>query len=480
MLRRIIYIILLLFLMADLSYSFIQHLNQTLDGDMAWNLIPADDVKPILESPLGFKAIRENITYANPNRFFCHWTYKEYLLSMPLLIQKFAEPIDSVYLACAISKILIQILLVLLIAWAITGSFDVLKLEFITAAFLVTPFFQTNGYRSYMGIIDPSTTYTFFYALPCAILLLYLMPFIRQYYFKKEIRNQSLIRVLLLPLAFVVCLSGPLNPGIVLVFSLLIFVPKLIKLYIKSDRKDFIQKVSDAISGIPKNYWYFLIPISILSFYSLFLGRYNSITIENQISLAKMYLKIPEGIYYQFTQKLGFPILFIVLTINTVIIYRKFKDVEGKKILKIFKWIGIFSLCYILLLPLGGYRTYRPYIMRYDTIMPITIGLIYIFGISTLFLLRRFSANNKIWYVPLIIGVLFIYTNSDEPDLHNNDCERSGLQEIANATEETVALEYDCTILAWEKYADPKLSYLNAQLLVLWRITDKEKYYFNK
>jgi hypothetical protein len=112
--------------------------------------------------------------------------------------------------------------------------------------------------------------------------------------------------------------------------------------------------------------------------------------------------------------------------------------------------------------------------------MPITISLVYIFGISTLFIIKKLSVNNKIWYIPLIIGILFIYTNSDGPDLHNNDCEKSGLQEIANAKEETVALKQDCTILAWEKYGDPKLSHLNAQLLVHWRITDKKKYYFNK
>jgi hypothetical protein len=193
-----------------------------------------------------------------------------------------------------------------------------------------------------------------------------------------------------------------------------------------------------------------------------------------------MYLKIPEGIYYQFTQKLGFPVLFIILAINTVIINIKFKDSDGKKILKIFKWIGIFSLCYILLLPLGGYRYYRPYILRYDTIMPITLSLIFIFGISTLFLINKMSKKYKMWYLPIIIGVIFIFTYSDEPKFDHNICERSALEEIGNTQETIVALKEDCSVVAWEKFNTPEESELNAQLLNIWGITKEKKLYFNR
>jgi hypothetical protein len=480
MIKRLIYFFLLLLLLADLGYSFMQHLSQTLDGDMAWNLIPANDVKPILENPFGLKAIKENITYANPNRFFCHWTFREYLLHTPLIIQKFAEPIESIYLACAISKTIIQILLIVLLAVAITGSTNIFKLDFMVAAILVTPLFQTNGYRSYMGIIDPSTTYTFFYALPSAILLLYLMPVIKQFYHEKKPIAPVFVKIVWIPLAFIVCLSGPLNPGIVLTFTLLIFLPRFINHFRSSSQKGFIRKVSETITMIPKNYWYFLVPVSLLSIYSLYLGRYNSITIASQIPLAKMYLKIPEGIYYQFTQKLGFPVLFLILAINTVIIYKKYRDTDGEKILKIFKWIGIFSLCYILLLPLGGYRDYRQYILRYDTIMPVTLSLIFVFGISTLFLLKKMSKTQKWWYIPIIIGVLFIYTNSDEPDFDNNTCEKKALKEIAESKETPVILRNDCTVLSWEKTDVPERSELNAQLLKHWGIIDKIKLYYNK
>ena len=375
MTKRIIYFILFLLLLTDLSYSFVQHLSQPLDGDMAWNIAPADDVKPILENPFGINVILKDKTYANPNRFFCHWSFREYFLSAPLFLQNFAKPIDSIYLSCAISKILIQIMLIILLAMAISGTNNILKMDFMLAAILVTPLFQINGYRTYMGIIDPSITYTFFYALPCALLILYFLPFIHQFYHKKKLSSQLFIKILWVPLAIIVCLSGPLNPGIVLVFSMLVILTNLRTNYLSSNQAGII----NAIKRIPKSYWFFLLPVSLLSFYSLFLGRYNSITIATQIPLSEMYLKLPEGIYNQFTQKLGFPVLFIILTLNTIIISRKFKTLEGKKTLSIFKWIGIFSLFYILLLPLGGYRAYRPNILRYDTIMPITLSLMFIF-----------------------------------------------------------------------------------------------------
>ena len=478
--KKTIYFLLLFFLLADIGFSFVQHLNQPLDGDMAWNLIPASDVKPIFESPLGINAIVNNQTYANPNRFFCHWIFKEYLISTPLFLQNFVDPIESVYLACAISKIIIQISLIVFLAMAISNTKNIFKIEFMIAAVLVAPLFQTNGYRSYMGIIDPSTTYTFFYAMPCALLLLYLLPFMRQFYYKKKPFAQIFIYILWIPLALIVCLSGPLNPGIVLVFSLLVFMNKIKNNFNNSGQNGFIKKISNAIIMIPINYWFYLLPICIFSLYSLFLGRYNSITLGSQIPLSEMYSRLPEGIYYPLTQKLGFPVLLIILTINSFLIKKRYRTPEGIKILSIFKWIGIFAFIYILLLPLGGYREYRYYILRYDTIMPITLSLIFVFGISTLFLIKNMSRQQRIWYLPIILIVLFIYTNADEARFENNKCEKVALKEISASKDAIVRLPNGCCVLAWNTITKPEDSELNSQLLKIWRITKEKKLYYNE
>ena len=175
--RRYLYYFLFLLLLADLTYSFLQHYSMPLDGDMAGGIVPAEDVNPVLKDPFGFSVITENAVYPNPNRFFAHWTYFTYFNQVPILLQRFVSPFDSIYLASAIAKILIQLLILTLLAFYLTGRQKIFNADFLIAAILIVPLFQTNGYRSYMGIIDPTITYTFFYALPCAIILLFYLPF---------------------------------------------------------------------------------------------------------------------------------------------------------------------------------------------------------------------------------------------------------------------------------------------------------------
>ncbi len=480
MIRKILYCILFLFLLTDVGYSFMQHLGQPLDGDMAGGIVPANDVKPVLNSPFGIDIILKNQIYPNPNRFFSHWIFKEYFNSIPLFLQKFAEPIDSIYLSCAIAKIIIQIVLIFLLAAAISGTKNLLKLDFMIATILVTPLFQANGYRGYMGIIDQSTTYTFFYALPFVLLLLYFAPFIQQFYHIKKPTGLFCTKILWFPLALIVCLSGPLNPGVVLIFSFLILLMNVKSGYFQSNQEGVFKRVASAITMISKSYWFYLLPICIFSLYSLYIGRYNSISIANQIPLNDLYSRLPKGIYYQFLQKLGFPVLFIILALNTFIINKYHKTLEGEKILNTFKWIGIFALIYILLLPLGGYRFYRPNVLRYDTIMPITLSLIFIFGISTLFLFKHMANRQKIWYTPIIVGVLFIFTNADKAEFDKNNCERIALKEIAESKDKIVRLDTDCNVLSWDKIPKPEGSELNAQLLNIWRVTNDKKLYYNR
>lgn len=477
MTRKLIYSILLLLLFTDIIYSFAQHVSQPLDGDLAWNIVPSNDVKPILESPLGTAVFERSKPYSNPNRFFCHWMIKTYFENVPLVLQNFVQPIDSVYLSCAFSKILIQLMIIFMLAMAITGSANFLRMDFIIAAVLIVPLFQTNGYRNYMGIIDSSPTYTFFYALPTALLLLYFLPFIFQFYHKRNLTFKFLINLLWIPFALVICLSGPLNTGIALIFSLLAFINKTQSNFIQSNHHGLTEKLVDSVLKIPKGYWFFLLPVSIFSLYSLFIGQYN--LNNTKISLPELYTRLPEGIYYQFTQKLGFPVLFLILTLNTILIIKYHKDLEGQKILALFKWIGIFSILYILLLPLGGYRDYRPNVLRYDTIIPITLSLFFMFGISTLHLLNKMTDARKRWYIPIIVGMLFIYTISDKAEFANNTCERISLKEISESNDKIVALKSDCTVMSWTKISKPEDSELNAQLLTIWRITNKKKLYIN-
>lgn len=478
MIKKILILLLITLLLADIGYSFLQHYHTPFDGDMAGGIVPAEDVKPILESPFGIKIFTEHTTYPNPNRFFCYWSFYKYFNNVPLFLQNFTSPINSAYLSCALAKTIIQVIIIFLLSLFISGG--IFKFDFLVAAIFITPLFQTNGYRSYMGIIDPSTTYTFFYALPTIFILIYFAPLFLKHFYGLELKRLKYIKYLWIPIALISSLSGPLNPGISLVVSLLIFTHYFTQNLSNTDNKNVFSRLKYVIQNIPKDYYYYLIPISVLPLYSLFLGRFNSIDLSNKMPLSVLYSRLPQGIYYSFTQKLGFPILFLILTINTLIIHYKFRTIEGKKILNTFKWIGFFALIYILLLPLGGYREYRPYVLRYDTIIPITLSLMFIFAKTTMFILSKFSNRNKYWYIPLVILVIFVFTNSDEPKFDKNSCERNAILQIASSTEPIVKIDDNCTVLSWAIIENPQESELKTKLLKIWRIIDDDKLFYQK
>jgi len=478
--NRIVYFFLLILFLTDLGFSFFQHFSQPLDGDMAWVIVPSNDVQQVLDNPLGLKAIFSNQNYIDPNRFFSHWIMREYFLTTPTFLQNFVSPIDSVYLACAIAKVIIQALLVFLLSYIISGTGNIFKLDFILSAVLVTPFFQINGFRSYMGIIDPATTYNFFYALPSALLLVYLMPLINHFYHKRKFPGSVVLRFIWILFSVVICLSGPLNPGIILILSLILVVCYLKRQLSKGKNRVSVNSLLPICKQFSSGYLFFLLPAILFSIYSLFLGRYNSLTLASQIHLGDMYLKIPQGLYNILTQKLGFPLLLMAVALNAIIIKKSFPVQHGNKILTALKYIGFFSIIYIMLLPLGGYRSYRADILRYDTIMPITLSLIFIFGASALFILKSMSRRQRLYYLPFIIGMLFIYTNADRLERYNNLCERNSLELIASSKNDTIRISNSCTVLSWEKITKPEDSDLNANWLQILNITKSKKLYYSE
>jgi hypothetical protein len=473
--KRIIYYFFFLLLLTDLSYSFVQHLSMPLDGDMAGGIVPAQDVKPVLHDPFGISVITENAIYPNPNRFFAHWTFFNYFNYVPLWLQHLVDPIDSVYLACAIAKIVIQILILTLLALYITGKQKILNTDFLLAALLIVPLFQTNGYRSYMGIIDPSITYTFFYALPCALLLLFYFPFFSDSIFGTALLKRKLVTTGLFALAIFIVFNGALNPGIILTITLLFGL----NYFLETDKNlPFNKKISQAIKLAPKTHLFFFSFIGILSLYAIYIGFNNSIFLGETTTISERYSRIPMGIFYMLTQKIGFPLLLIVIAINIFLLRRNRQEEAVKKLLGLFMWIGLFSLFFILLLPLGGYKEYRPNVLRYDTIMPITTGLIFIYGASAYQLIKLFKGQKRNSYLAVIIIFTFIFSNADKPELNKNDCEKSALTKISKSDNKVVFVDNDCTVLSWDKITDPKESALNGQLLNKWRITKDTKLYF--
>ena len=447
-----------------------------MDGDLCSHVLPSNDIKEILDDPFGVNTIINNNPHLNPNRSTAHWFFKEYFHKIPLLFQKIVSPIESLYYSSALAKITTHILLLYFLSFFILKARPKFNFELVIISLLLTPFFQAFGYHNYLGIIDTSITYTFFYAIPLMFLLFFYSFIYRTIISKQKAKltffSKTIVTLLVISLPF----SGAIIPPVILIVSGLI----AIYYYRVNETHPYnlsFKSIKNTLNNIPTNIKVILISISVLSLYSLFLGTYNAGYQSGNISIIDRYARLPTGIYYQFTQKLAFPALFLYIAINLVIIKKYYYTEKGRKIISSSKWILIFSLIYLILMPLGGFREYRENILRYDSIMPITIGLIYLYGASSFYLLKSIK-RKKTQYAVFLIAFFLIFTNADRSELNNSNNEKLALKEIQNSEKEIVVLKNNCSVLAWGTLYTPNESSTNADMMVKWNITSKRTLYY--
>ncbi|MBN1199335.1 MAG: hypothetical protein JXA23_08285 [Bacteroidales bacterium] len=469
-------------LIADICFSFIQHANMPVTGDLAEVAFPdkGSAYYHVLQDPVGLSVLIHDTLYANPNRYFSHLWTSAYMLHVPKMLQTVADPVESIYLACGVIKILIQAGLLLLFATYISNSFSITTLKWLTAAVLVTPLFQASGYNSYMGFIDQSITYNFFYSLPLMLLLLFFLPYYRAWYNQTIIRMSNTQLILWAGLTFILCFSGPLVPGILAIICPLILLGYLYREFRDNPAQPFGIRVKHAIISLNKPPFIILFLTILLSLYSLYIGSFNILNRAETLSLTDLYGKLSLGIFHQFTDKAGFPLAFLVIAINLILLARMPDSAEKRGIFTLTRWLLLFSILFILLLPLGGYRLYRPQILRYDTVMPITAGIVLLFGISSHYLIFAFQGIRRYLYVAIVGLILAVFTRADIPMFYENDCEEKCLYEIASATDTILILHHDCPVMEWGKISDYRMSAANARLLNYWGVTKRLTYYYQE
>ncbi|MEO8399063.1 MAG: hypothetical protein ABI550_04510 [Ignavibacteriaceae bacterium] len=479
MFKKSLWIILLLIIIIHVCYSFRQHLNIGLDGDMALLILPSEWYQKVFDDPFGMSVLLKNEIYAGPNRFFAHWIYSKYFKVLPGILQNVANPVDSVYIACAIAKTAVQVFIIMLLAFYISGKKNIFSMEFLLAAVLVCPFFITYQYYR-LGIIDQAITFVFFYALPLALLLLFFLPFFKFFFFGEDINTNFIYRIYMVSLAIIISLSGAIIPGVVLIICPAVLLYMWYSHFKEQSSLPFTRRIFSSLEKIPKEVLFYFILVSALSIYSLYIGRNNIENSTVEISLSDRYALLPKGFIYLFNDMTLLRPLLAVVVVNLIIIRIYFNKNQGKKILNFSKWIGICSLIYILLLPLGGYREYRPYIIRYDTLMPVTLSLILLFGLTANYLILNLSGKFKIIFSVVITIFLVAYFYEDKPTVGENRCQRNALFEISESKEDIVLLKSDCTVMSWVIVKNYKESELNAELLKLWGVTKEKKLFYQK
>ena len=485
--KIILYIALLMFVVFDLSNSFKQYCGATLDGDVAETVLPYPSIQKTFDDPTGVKTIINNDKHLGTNRFFTHFFMYETFRKVPALLQNFCNPIDSVYYTSAISKLMMQIALLLLLAIIVNGNFKLFSLKFLVVMAVILPFFQTNGWRLVReaGIIDPSITYSFSYALPSVFLLLYYIPLFFELLHNKRMKMNWILVILWTIFAIISCFSGALNPPSVLIINFILFCHLFIKNWKTTTSQSFFTKILDTVKKIDRRMYLFLIPIGILALYSTFLGTYIDAYSDIKPSLKELYLLLPKGIWNSFFNSISYSIMLFLLISNYLTLRLKYKNnEEPKKIIGLYKILIVFSVIYLLFLPFGGYRPYRPLLLRYDTILPITILSIITICYGILFIFKQLHTEKwthkfKIIYCSGIFLILLFFIYKDSFYCFN-ECEKASLYVIANSEEDVVILDNDCSVVGWLPIYNPEESKTYGELLYLWKITDKPKLYYNR
>jgi len=481
--RLLLKIILAIFITYSIGLSFKRYYYFSLDGDLPGIVLTVNSYKAVTQDPFGLNVIVHDSIYPATNRYFAHLSISAYFKSVPFWLQNFYKPIDSVYIACALAKTLIQLFLIYLIALFVTNKRKFWDLDVLLVASIIIPLFQTYGYYSWMAIIDNSVTYTFFYALSISLVLLFFLPFFNSALGRTSFNFSWLKTAILLILIIIISFDGPLNSPVILLICVSIILNYFVKNYRQLYTFPIFHRITGSIKRIPGS----LISLSgiaiVVGLYSFYVGRNNSENFWEAIPISERYSRLPTGFLNEYTLKLGPPLLIIAVVVNFWIISRLKPNEEARKIISLLKWFGVLSIIYMLLLPLGGYRSYRYNIIRFDTILPITLGLVFFYGYSTFYILKHLQKNYKMSiYVTILVIISCVYLNANEwGHIHkNNQCERDAIEKIAASEERVVFIDRDCSVVNWVKTTDVNDSKNKSALLLYWNILKEQKTYYQK
>ena len=455
-------IIFALLILADTAYTFRQHQMVPLDGDMPSLILPAPHYEAVLTEPFGWAAATGEATYASPNRFFVHWAMYHYFRAAPAAVSAMADPVTGVVWSAAFAKTSAHLLLLLLLAWlAGRGSGPT---QVLLGAVLILPLFQSAGpYNPVMGLIEPSPAYTFFYAWPSVLMLSWLALAAKAY--TGTCPRPFWETLALLALTLVLPFTGPLIPGVIVVGASV----GLGQIVVKKGRGWWTVDQPK----LPLSHWAMAALLSLLGLYSLFLGTLSTEQQES-VGLLARYEKLPFGLWKILTNKPGLPLLILGITLQFLLL-RRWPSARSRAWARTeVRYLLGFILLYILLLPLGGYRDYRPDIVRRDTLQPVLLILFYLWGKASLLLIR--TTGRRI--APLLPTMVLLvgFTVADWTKVGQPSCQERTLRTMSRSAQDTIRLSPDCRILTWPAIPDQDTR-LSSELLVLWGILGEGQHF---
>lgn len=466
------------FVVVDLGQAFLQYYHSPMDGDMVILALPAEYAGEIFSNPTGLKAVLTGEPMGAVGRFTAQYSLHLFYHHVPSWLQAFVSPIDSIYLATALFSLLCHILFLYLMGRMVTRRRNPLARENILVYAITTPLLAFYQYYIVQGLIDRSPTYTFYYIWPILIIMAVLIPIVHTIFYDEEKGFGWLGFILSLIVVIVWSQGGPLIPPLAIIWGLMLLGAMGYKyIYLRKFSGLNLQQKSHKV--------YFpaiiLIIMILASGWAYFLKKYNPEFISNDAlaPLADRFKLLLKGLWIILTIEKGFSLLLLVTGINLIIAH-KLVPQYWHRFKYFFFALAIFSLVYLAMLPFGGYRSYRPYIVRYDTLIPVTICLITVF-LHTTYTVLNTLASVRLSLFTGMIGILLLFNIYGDLGIqHLETCEKNALKEISASTSDTIFLNSNCNILSWEPITSPYTSHMINDMLRVWNITDRDKLFFSK
>lgn len=476
--KNLFRIAVVLYILADLAFVFYLQYHNVIDGDLVEIVLPTPLYQKVMQNPLGIDVVLHGAKYAGSNGFLGYWFINKYFHVVPAFFRLFTSPLNSLYMSCALATVLMKLLYTYVLAVMASGEYRPFSKKFLTAAVILVPVIQTGSYRWIMGIVDPMLISMFAYSRCNFLILLFFMPFFLAIFHGKAIKFGPVLYALLLLLGIYNGYNGPLaSPLVCMVYAMMLGAMWLSN-FRQNTGMPLVARAVRSVSQIPRPYFVIGFATLVSAVWCYLVGRGNAESFVQQLPLLARYGRLPRGLWNHFSSK-GLWLLSLLIIVNLGMLLRRRHDAMAKKALSLLSWVLLFSVIYILMLPLGGYRFYRPNIIRRDIFSPVLVAMVGTYGITTYYLLRTISASYKKYYTGFLAMCLAHYALANTRDIPDNSCERAAIEHIVASKDKIVRLEEQCTIFNWFIVRDYRESAKITRIMNVWGIlNEKEKYFY--
>lgn len=453
----------IIFLFVEIISTCYIYSKKRLDGDIATIVLPIGSNQEVLKDPFGLQAAIHHKKYSGPNRWFCHQSMRVLFIQVANTYNLFIkDKVLSIYLANMTGYLVAHLLLffaLFLYASVLTKKLNINALFVIIT---IIPFFHGSIFSKWVMLVDNSVTYTIFYTFPLAIALLYFYPFYKSIVLKQLFwRPYHWLGWIFL--AYIVAFSSPFNPVIGILVSVGIFLFYWRENFSRQSINNFPLRILKSLMQIPPHYFIFLFLFSLMCLYAIYVGTFN---IENvTLPLNERY-----KIFFQFLPSYFISVPFLVVAFTTLYALEisSWETLleEQRRQIKVLCFLIIIMLVYVFLIPFGGYRSYRPEILRGDITMPLTVVLVVICSTSMLFSWENFKSKPSKKYLATLLFTGVLFWSPDKFNISNNKKQKEYLYKLSqHEGKEPLLLPKDETIISWSTFDTPEQGYYISKFL---------------